>query len=72
MSYCEGIGLPRYQALLLSNFASKIHTSLPNKDKVSTEDIIKGLYSSMGYYRSVGTDKSLLKVSDLEKMISEK
>ena len=72
LSYCEGIGLPRYQALLLSNFASKIHESLPSGEKVKTEDIIKGLYTSMSYYRSVGTDKSLLKVSEIERLITDK
>lgn len=40
LSYCRGIGLPRYASYLLSNFANKLHQSLPKTKEVSSEDII--------------------------------
>jgi len=64
--------LPRYQAYLLSNFASKVHQSLPNTEMVKSKDIIKGIYETMSYYRSLGTDKSLFKVSDMVRVMDEK
>ena len=39
---------------------------------MKSEDIIKSVHQTMSYYRSVGNDKSLLKVSDLERAIEHK
>lgn len=44
IEYTQGIGLPKYQAFLLSNFASKVHQSIPSTEIVKTEDIMKGIY----------------------------
>jgi hypothetical protein len=41
LAYCRGIGLPSYTSYLLSNFANKLHQSLPKSNEVKSEDIIK-------------------------------
>lgn len=69
LKYNLGIGLPKYSSFLLANFANKLHHSIPQSETVKTEDIMKGLQQTMIYYRSVGNDKTLLKVSEIEKMI---
>eukprot|EP00347_Sterkiella_histriomuscorum_P008713 403344037 len=72
LQYNLGIGLPKYSSFLLANFANKIHHSIPQSQTVKTEDIIKGLNQTMNYYRSVGDDKSILRVSELEKLLDDK
>ncbi|CDW84477.1 UNKNOWN [Stylonychia lemnae] len=72
LQYTLGIGLPKYSSFLLANFANKLHHSYPKTRTVKTEDILKGLQQTMNYYRSVGHDKSLLKVSEIEKLIDQK
>ena len=70
LEYCQGIGLPRYTSFVLANFASKLHQTLPRESKASSETIIKGLIQTMSYFRSLGNHKSLLKVSDIERLLS--
>jgi hypothetical protein len=72
LKFCRGIGLPSYTSYLLANFANKFHHSLPQTDEMKSEDIIKSLQQTIQYYRSVGKSKSLLKVSDLERIIEQK
>lgn len=72
LEYCLGIGLPKYSSYLLANFASKLHLTLPKDRKVTSDDIIKGFEHTMSYYRSTGNHKSMLKVSDLEKLIENR
>ena len=69
LHYNLGIGLPKYSSFLLANFANKLHRSIPQSETVKTNDIIKGLNQTLNYYRSVGNDKSLMRVSDIERMI---
>lgn len=70
LSYCVGIGLPKYTSFLLANFANKFHKTLPRKENVSNEEILKGLYQTIAYYRALGNDRSILKVSDIEHLLN--
>lgn len=72
LEYCLGIGLPRYPSFLLANFASKLHQTLPAEHTVKNEAILKGLQQTMSYFRSVGNHDSMLKVSDIERMLDER
>ena len=72
INFCRGIGIPHFQSFLLANFANKFHMSLPSSHIVSRQDLVRGLYQTMAYYRSIGHDKTLLKVSDLERLMDEK
>lgn len=33
---------------------------------------MKGLYQTMGYFRSIGSDKTQLKVSDIERLLEQR
>ena len=43
LDYCLGIGLSKYTSFLLANFAAKLHQSLPKNNKMTNEEIIRGL-----------------------------
>lgn len=72
LEYCLGIGLPKYPSFLLANFASKLHQTLPSERSVKNTAILKGLQQTMSYFRSVGNHDSMLKVSDIERMLDER
>ena len=72
LHYCQGIGLPQYNSFLLANFTNKLHHTLPEKATVNKDEIIKGLYQTMGYFRSISHEQNLMKVSDLERVMEQK
>lgn len=49
-----------------------MHKSLPKKENIDKQTLENAIYQTMIYYRSVGDDKSLLRITDLEKMIQQR
>jgi len=72
LDYCLGIGLPKYSSFLLSNFASKLHQSLPKGDTVSNQAIIESLRHTLSYFRPVVNKSAHLSVSEVERQIEER